>query len=75
MRAGDTPLDELLKALPSIGTGIGLLFALVYAVQRVLHQDDEWERIVKQKDSDLAQLRTEVAVLKQKLDADRQEAE
>ena len=46
---------------------MGLVFALVYAVRRTLQQDDEWERIVKQKDADNAILRTEITQLKAEL--------
>lgn len=63
-------MDELANYLPPIGTGIGLAFAFVYAVKRMLHQDDEWERIVKQKDADNAILRAEIDKLKTELEKD-----
>ena len=60
-------MDELLKALPSVGTGLGLVFALVYAVRRVLHQDNEWERIVSAQKDELARKDKEIAGLRAEL--------
>lgn len=57
-------VDDLIGILPQLGTGIGLVFALVYAVTRVLHQDDEWERIVAAQKDELARKDAEIAALK-----------
>lgn len=60
-------MEEILPYIPQAGAYVGLVFALVYAVRRTLQQDDEWERIVKQKDADNAILRTEITQLKAEL--------
>lgn len=62
-------MDDLVGNLPQIGAATAAVVAGVYAVRRILSQDDEWERIVKQKDADLNRKDAEIAALKTELAA------
>mgnify|MGYP001563540593 FL=1 len=69
MRRAVEQMDDLVGNLPQIGAATAAVVAGVYAVRRILSQDDEWERIVKQKDADLNRKDAEIAALKTELAA------
>jgi predicted outer membrane lipoprotein len=53
-------MDDALRLALTAAGGLGTILAAAYAVIRMMHQDDSWEKLLRAKDAEIARLQARV---------------
>jgi len=65
---GRSNVDDVLRNIPELSAGLGILFASAYAVRRIMRQDKGYEELIERQESEIERKDRRISELEGRLD-------